>query len=580
MPVREDRRNLRTLCYRYGLLAPIEGAEEVRKQILLAHRYRNKLVELELARREGYREALRADRGYRRAELEVEALEGRLEELRADLQQQRTGKRRRQQVVEGASGAEVLKRELSEARKRLKATESKVKRAPEVKEAVRSSGAAVKVTSKTAYREAGNEGLYWGTRGIWGRVAREQLSKGPPPRFKRFDGGGTVGVQLQSAGDRNGFGWEAIRGEGREARTACRLVVVEVPDEPPLRSKSAMKPPPRYRPKPGSVAVLRIRVGGGRADPIYAKFPMKLHRPLPPGARVKWVRVVARRVATKLRWSAHFEFQVPEGWVTEDTAEPTAAAVAVDLRWKTVKDRSGESLTLAAAAWRGEDNRLGAITLPPAVRGELAKAAAIRAKRDEHFAAVKEAVLPLLTAATLMEDHRERVKYLQRWRSPGKLAKLTHWWRENRCPGDAAVLAVLEAWRARDKHLYEYEANARRGALERRLHHYRNEAARLARSYSTLLIEDVDLSRVSRRPDPEDPRYEERSDRAHSQRFEVAPGELRSALVNAFDLRRRTVERVPAAPSSQEMLERYCGRSGSEATPGDRPHAQTAESKQ
>lgn len=66
--------------YEFGCGAPTEGAEYVDAQILLAHRYRNRLVEIELERRRKVREATSAHSG------EVAALEAKTGDLATTLE--------------------------------------------------------------------------------------------------------------------------------------------------------------------------------------------------------------------------------------------------------------------------------------------------------------------------------------------------------------------------------------------------------------------------------------------------------------------------------------------------------------
>lgn len=524
----------------------------MREQLLLGHRYRNKLVEVELGRRNGYSEALalRPQVGALRAK--ILALEEELQAQRESVQESRTGTKRRKQEPEGAESAAVLRKELSGLYKRLRVEESAARKLPEVKAAIRESDDRSKQAATGAYAEYGETGLYWGTRCSWNRVAKDQFRKGPPPRYRRWDGSGTIAVQLQSQGERNGYGAEALFGEGAEAAAARRLVQI---DRVPGNRRAGRSGKLRRMPSRKDIGVIRLRVGSDGRDPVWAEWPVILHRPLPVGARVKWVRVKASRVGTRVRWSLHLEFELPGTWIKEPGG---SGVVALDLNWRRVALVDDlQQVTLRAGSYAGSDGEAAKILLNPEIRSGLRKAADLHSIRQKHFDAAKEAAHALVRAATLDEEHREKVETLPRWRSPNRLAALAIWWRDNRCAGDDALLAVLEEWRKRDKHLLEWEANARRKAVARREHDYRNVAANLARRYSTLLVEDIDLRTVTERPAPEDPSYEERSDLASSQRVEVAPSELRRAVVQAFKDRGGAVVEVPSAGSAAEILARW-----------------------
>lgn len=546
-PTRQDRRNLKSLAHKYGLRSPTVGADVADEQMRLGHRYRNRLVEIERDRRDRYHEALAGcDDTVAEAAALVGELRADLEALREDIQQQRTGTRRKAQDPEGKEATAVLRRDLSAAYKALRGAEAEARKTKEGRAAVREVDSRAREEARAVYQGYGGAGLYWGTRCAWDRVAKDQFRVDTPPRFRRWDGSGSLAVQLQSSGDRNGYGIDDIMGEGPDADAARRLVRLDLEDEVRRQGR-------RY-------GTLSVRVGSDGRDPVWSTWPIIWHRPIPDGARVKWVKVVARRVATKRKWTVSFEFQMPQSWVREPCGE---GAVAVDIGWKLLSPVSdGGEVSLRVARWLGHDGESGSVAVPPASVAQIAEAAHLRSRRDDHFAAAREALKPLLEAASLGEEHERRTATLQQWRSQSRLRGLVNWWTENRCPGDDAVLALMETWRQRDKHLWEWEANARRKAGARREHLFRNVAAELARRYGTLVLEGIPLDWVAQRPAPESEHYEDRSDRAHSQRQAAAPGELIDALRNAFDMRGGEVVEVGAQPSPEAMLVKYGERSG------------------
>jgi hypothetical protein len=105
-----------------------------------------------------------------------------------------------------------------------------------------------------------------------------------------------------------------------------------------------------------------------------------------------------------------------------------------------------------------------------------------------------------LRAAVSGEDGRVTVAT---WRSVGRLAALVLRWRDDRFPGDAAVFDVLEAWRKQDKHLFEWEANLRRAAVDWRTTQYYEFAKKLALAYREVVVEDADWRALQTRPGPE-----------------------------------------------------------------------------
>lgn len=69
--------------------------------------------------------------------------------------------------------------------------------------------------------------------------------------------------------------------------------------------------------------------------------------------------------------------------------------------------------------------------------------------------------------------------------------------------GDDAIYDELEAWRRRDKHLYEFEANLRDQLQNRREDIYRVFAATMRRRYRAAIIEKLDLRDFHVLPDPD-----------------------------------------------------------------------------
>ena len=138
-------------AYVYGARAPTENAELVREQIFKAHRYKNKLVEIELARRAARGTVLKPH------------IDARAEQYRV--------------ARERGENLKLPKLELSEAEQK------SLDNADEA--------------SRAAVRAARAEcGVYWGTYLTVEDAAGKQREGRHPPRFKRYNGTGAIAVQL------------------------------------------------------------------------------------------------------------------------------------------------------------------------------------------------------------------------------------------------------------------------------------------------------------------------------------------------------------------------------------------------
>jgi len=540
----DGREGLTTRVYKYGLPALSETKwqdkadtiEKARHQLRLGHTYRNKLVEIERARRQAYHDALAdCDSDVALAWKEVRGLEEQLELVRDAIQSERSGIRRRKQRPEGKDDTDRIRAELARAWEHLRDREKSARKTDSAKDRLREVEEIARKAAKDVYGDYGTQGLYWGTRCAWMRVAKDQFRKGPPPRYRRFDGSGSLSVQLQSQGERNGYSMSDILGDGEDARAARRLVQLDLDSAPRRQGR-------RY-------GTLRLRVGSEGRDPVFAIWPLVWHRDIPLEARVKWVRVVSCRVAGHVRWHVCFEVEMPATWCAETCGR---GRVAVDLGWR--RAVADDAVTVEVARWQGDDGGSGTVVVPPGVVGQLAKAAELRSLRDDHFNAALDALAAMLRHAKLSEEHRKRVAHMGRWRSPRRLVGLSRWWSQNLLGDDDAIAAYLASYVRRDYHLWEWEANARRKAIERREHVFRTVAATLARRYGTVIMDDLDLRQMAKRPAPESDRYEERSDVSQSQRTVAAPGELREAIVWAFRARGGTAEPAQAGQSLESML--------------------------
>lgn len=535
-----------TRVYRYGLLPPVVGAELVEEQIRLAHRYRNQLVEIERDRRDDARKALAINPEVARLDEEIEKAEAALEAFREKTQAERSGTKRKQQSPESAAVTRLAREQFRQLRADRRKAIATAKKDQAVKDALKAADQRAKDRHKATRAEYQTAGSYWCTRALADAAADQARKSITPPRFARWTGDGAVAVQLQSQGDRIGRSVECI--------TSCEDRQMQLD----LTEQSVPGRGGKDRPR------VRLRVGSDGRDPVWAEWPVILHRPLPSEARVMWAKAVRRRIGTHFRWSLHITLRLPPDWITE--AGGVGGAVALDLGWRRVE--TDGQVTVRSGGWAGTDEESGEVVVHPAILGQLVKSADLQAIRDRRVNDVRDRLMAWKAATDLPQEHVDRMDHLHVWRAAARFAALAIWWRDHRFDGDAAMLAELEAWRRKDRHLLEWQVHAKRKAIARRRYDYRNLAADLSRRYETLVVEKLDLRKIAKRPDPEAPSYEERSDTAQSQRTVAAPGELRKMVVEAFVARGGTVVEVDPAGSAAEILEAWFAGSGDAVEPG------------
>lgn len=479
--------------YRYGLLAPTEGAALVREQMRAAHRYQNDLIAIERGRREAFRAVMSSDTRIAEAERAVADADARVLELLE------AAKRARVESRSKADAADV-RAAIAEARAaRAAAVRALRELRPIVREELRPRIAEVDDRAHGLQLSArAHCGVYWGTY-LLSEAAAEQARKSPmDPRFQRWDGSGQVSVQLQggatiaevTSGTDTRLRWPAyVEGTRKAKRTE-----------------------------------LTMRVGSDeKGRPVWSRWPMVYHRPLPDGAIVKRVIVTLRMRGPREEWSCE---------VTLDTAactlRPTApeTSVAVHVGWRS--DDGG----IRVATWRGSDGASGTIVCPDRVRSGLAKSESLRSIRDRNLDELRARMVS--DRETWPEWLREQTTSLHQWRSPARFAALARRWKAHGVEAEhTESYGALEAWRYNDVHLWRWEHDQRLSSERYRREVYRIAAAQLAARYRRLILSDTNWAELAAVPEAGDGAPALR-DEARAQRVVAAPSRLVEALVSAM----------------------------------------------
>jgi len=499
-----------TIVYRYGAKKPTTNAEAMLEQLRKAHQYRNKLVELELQRRKLVEDAVKS------IESEVRQMADKIEQLELDIDyvarkisSHKQKNRTRTVPTELKEQLKALKAQRRETLRQMREAKKAAYTRPETQEAL----SRIEGKARAEHKKARSLcGLYWGTYCHVEQII-SQIRKGPPPKFRRFDGSGVLAVQLQK-------GEDIARLESGEDRR--------------IRIEGY-----------GKRRILWLRIGSDENhNPIWATIPFTYHREIPHNAKIKWVKVKAKRIACQIDWEVLFTLERSSGWKKPDLAQD--GAVAIDIGWRNFDDR------IRVAYWVGSDGFEGEIALPSnMVSKALEQVEHLRSLRDKNFNEIKQQLLDAIGALQIPEWLTEATKTLHQWRSQGRLASLTIRWRQQRFEGDNDIFNLLETWRVRDKHLYEWEAHLRMKAIRRRDDYFANVAADLSRRYKTAIVEDFDLRNVTQ-IDPT--QTEQIGDGRQRYRARIAAaGNLRQMIKNRF----AETQIVSAALTTQTCTE--CG---------------------
>jgi hypothetical protein len=499
-------------CWVYGCTEPT-NLPYVENQILLAHRYRNQLVEIERRRREHALatvkahspglDALQADA--ERAADELEALRQEVATANSEAGRRRAGPGERERVRGATAALKAARAAFRDAKKAAYAD-------PGVKEALKAVDAGALDALKAARAAAAAGGIYWCNY----LSAEESMAKarsGPPPRFRRWrEGDGRVMLQIQKglSLDDAHLGRDTrlrLTAGGPQPRSVVNRHGVELPRADPNSKRSARR----------KLCVAQIRVGSTeKGRPVWAEVRFVMHRPFPEGCRVKRVNLVRRRVGTHSDWTVQFSLD-GESFRPDDLA--TSGRVAVDVGWRILGEGEGRRLRLAV--WKGDDGDSGELVLPADHLRMWLKARELQSLRDRLFNGARDRLAGWLAANVL-----PLAPHLSQWRSPQRLAELVRCWVGGGVPADDPVFTELEEWRKKERHLYDWQTNLATKAVRRRNHAFRNLAAELRRRYREVIVEDTDWRRLAKRPEPE----EDGDEAARVWRQVGAPGLLSATL--------------------------------------------------
>ncbi len=543
--VREAQKDRAIRNFVYGAHPPYgEGAALIEDQLRMSHRYRNDLIELE-HKREDWVEAIVSHELVRQGS-NVGALYAAAEAAYAAAQRQvndakAAGTPLRQLQAQAAAAKDAR----DAAQKARWAARATVKKQPDIAPFIKAVNQAAYAYEKQLRTEHIDRGLYWGNSGLmYDAVEASKKTKGRkgPIRFRswfaegywfprmddpqaepEFRTPGRLGVQI-SGGVSLDQVFAPLGGPGK------RLVRIKPVD--PLAYDPGV---PLGRRRKMWRTTLYLRVSSDKAKPIWASFDIVMHRPLPAGAVLK--RVVVSRTPKnygRWRWEVLINFEVPdakESFFTGNRPRAATGTCAINPAWRRIADADGR---IRAAYVIGDDGLHEEIFVPEATVRRLKKSEQVRSTRDQHLNTMR----PLLTdwlklnEPILPEWLTVATRYIFQWKSHQRFVELAYRWRKHRFAGDSAGFDLIESWRYRNQHLYDYEFGRQQGGRRHRLAVVRQRVAELAQRYATVVYDDSDYRTFQKSPLPEEDRNEIAT--AKWQQQAASPSEFRNAFTHAF----------------------------------------------
>lgn len=526
-----------SLVYKFGLLDPTFNADLVDEQMRLAHRYRNILVEIEHERRATYLEVMAAHPDVGPLEQQLQDLVAQRDEVREQILKARAQTRSRSEDPDLRARAKDLGAQATALRVRVKAARKAVADDATVRRRLDESN---EYARQRVRDERGRCDVYWGTYLLQEADSDRARLEKTPPKFRRWTGEGRVSVQLQG-----GLEIDDLWGSD----TQLRIDPVSPDAHNPLQARGVRRRAQR--------TLLHLRVNSDRQKkPIWAKWPMILHRPLPVGAVVKTATVSRRRRNCQMwRWSVELTLSVPDSSMRP---APDSGVLAMNLGYC---QRPGGDIRAGYIV--GDDGYQQEILVTKRVIEDVGKSESIRGFRDTNmdlmrtwlvgwrqtvYARHEEIVQEISTARPESTGFERLVEYIKQapipgwlaarihhvhsWKSAERFRQLAERWRDNRFPGDERIHPIMSAWYKREVHLECYESGRRDHALLRRREQYRCLAAKMAVKYRSLVIDDTDLRVFMKSPAPESTRVD-MVPMKRNQRL-AAGSELRNVFINAF----------------------------------------------
>lgn len=524
----------------------ITNLASIDRQIYFAHKYRNRLCELELKRRADSEATIRRiSPEYAALAKEYDAADARVEAAYADLNSSRAKARARIQPTpeqrKEIFDAKAARREIGESLKKSRAlayaelkdlqsphwfaADSSIPIANDMKESTRkklvrqefmnrtasidldAGSMAYERDAKLARAEAVANGVYWGTYLVVEDACKD-FGIGTPPRFKKWDRNGTIGVQLAG-----GLSVEdAIAGKSTMLR-------IHLANEEELATKGRSS-------GERSIGIVQIRIGSNGRSPIFADVPVRFHAPLPRHGDIRFAYLHRRMIARKEQFELRLTINEPD---PEHQEQQPESMVAVHLGWRIMANDS-----LRTAVWLGSDGQHGEIRLDNQWLNEDARLDILREERDRTF----NSILPVAAEwfnknrNRLPQELQKRSENISCWQSSDRLASLSIAWRSHRCDGDEEIFEQVNSWRRYDTRRAQQEAATRQRLIGSRECLYRTTLKKLAGTYQRIVMSKINWKDLAEK-EKSDEEINQTSRQRRNARI-AAPGLLSEFAKNYF----------------------------------------------
>jgi hypothetical protein len=269
-----------------------------------------------------------------------------------------------------------------------------------------------------------------------------------------------------------------------------------------------------------------FRLGAAKAR-TSASGTIQMHRPLPDAA-VSLVRLVRKRVANRARWSVQIVLKLKSPAKT--VPAPVGELAAVHFGWAS----HVEGRRVAGIADAADPGIARLIALPADIETDLQRASQVQALRDKLRDEAAPALKALLDDVAASDDGSLRAELEALKRLPTAFISAKWFYRvQSLAHRSGLCVAWLDFWVARDRKHWQEAVGVARRARNRRRQFYREIALDLARRYTAIVIEPLDLQRAAKKIDEATGKRGEFNRKARSGRTVAAIYEFESEVRKA-----------------------------------------------
>lgn len=525
--------------------------EALRQQLWLAHNVREDLVTLQLAYDDdlkaiwsSYPDVAQAEEAMAATEADAVALSDRVKQARIEARSKKISTELTQQLHDA-------KKRLKDARQARRDAIAVVKDDAAERRKARSDQLAAE--QKALYGQYCRDGdLYWATfntvldnhKNAVKRIAAQRASVKPAAlRHHRFDGSGTIAVQLQRQAGSPPRTPMVLADEAGKYRNVLHIPGWTDPDVWEEMTRAQCR-------QAGRVTV-RMRCGSTDGKPQWIDLPVQVHRWLPADADITGAELVVTRVAGIYRAKLCVTARI--GDVEPVSSGPT---VALHLGWRSTEDGT------VVATW-SSDARLdipfdlrtvmtvdaagtsGTVVVPASIERRLARVENIASSRALALDALRDKVVAWLATndAPHYRDAPLEAATVRQWKSPQRFASLALAWKDS----GTEIADILWAWHSLDRKQWAQQENGRRKALGHRDDLYRQIAAVISDQTGRVVVDDTSVAQLSAHTLERSELPNNVQQKIDRRRDHAAPGGLRAAVVATATRDGVPVTVVPAA---------------------------------